>query len=178
MTQLLLDKFRKQEEHSILTTFVPPAYLPCTKALNELEKIKVKELQLEIHHRGRFLLAKCLTPPRKLTAIMAIIEDEDDECVLLQLYGREHENDRPANEILKEGMVIVVKEPYFKVNSEGGYGVRVDHVSDILWLSETDGRIPAKFGPSILEMSKTALEWKEEGDVAMKEKKHWDAIEW
>lgn len=73
-------------------------------------------------------------------------------------------------------MVLVVKEPYFKVCSEGGYGVRVDHVSDILWLSETDGRVPAKFGPSILEMSKTALEWKEKGDVAMKKKKHWDAI--
>jgi hypothetical protein len=56
--------------------------------------------------------------------------------------------------------------------------VRVDHVSDILWLNETDGRVPAQFGPSILEMSKTALEWKEEGDMAMKKKKHWDAIEW
>jgi hypothetical protein len=168
MTQLLLDKFLKEDEHYIFTNFVPPAYLPCTKALNEFK----------IHHRGRFLLAKCLTPPRKLSAISAIIEDEDEECVLLQLYGREHENDRPANEILREGMVIVVKEPYFKLNSEGGYGVRVDHLSDILWLSETDGRIPAKFGPAILEMSKTALEWKEEGDVAMKKKKYWDAIEW
>lgn len=178
MTQLLLEKFRGEDKHYIMTTFVPPAYLPCTKSLNELEKIKVKELQLETHHRGRFLLAKCLTPPRKRTAILAIIEDEDGECVLLQLYGREHENDRPAKEILDEGMVLVVKEPYFKVCSEGGYGVRVDHVSDILWLSETDGRVPAKFGPSILEMSKTALKWKEEGDVAMKKKKHWDAIKW
>lgn len=91
MTQLLLEKFCGEDKHHIMTNFVPPAYLPCTKSLNELEKTKVKELQLETHHRGRFLLAKCLTPPRKLTAILAIIEDEDGECVLLQLYGREHE---------------------------------------------------------------------------------------
>jgi hypothetical protein len=101
MTHLMLDKFRKEDGHYIMTTFIPPAYLPCTKALNELEKIKVNELQLEIHH-----------------------------------------------------------------------------FSDILWLSKTDGRVPAKFRPAILEISKRALEWKEEGDVAMKKKKHWDAIEW
>ena len=178
MTQLLLEKFRGEDKHYIMTTFVPPAYLPCTKSLNELEKIKAKELQLETHHRGRFLLAKCLTPPRKLIAILAIIEDEDRECVLLHLYGREYENDRPAKEIIDGGMVIVVKERYFKVDSEGGYGVRVDHISDILRPNANDGLVPAKFGPAILEMSKTALEWKEEGDVAMKEKKHWDAIEW
>jgi hypothetical protein len=77
MTHLMLDKFRKEDGHYIMTTFIPPAYLPCTKALNELEKIKVNELQLEIHQRGRFFLAKCLTPPRKLSAISAIIEDED-----------------------------------------------------------------------------------------------------
>lgn len=57
MTQLLLEKFRGEDKHYIMTTFVPPAYLPCTKSLSELEKIKVKELQLETHHRGRFLLA-------------------------------------------------------------------------------------------------------------------------
>jgi chemotaxis signal transduction protein len=86
-----------------------------------------------------------------------------EECVLLQLYGREHENDRPVNEILSEGMVIVVKEPYFKVNSEGGYGMRVDHVSDILWLSETDGRDPAKFGPAILESARQHWSEKKRG---------------
>lgn len=106
--------------------------------------MKVKELQLETHHRGKYLLAKCLTPPRRNSAIMAIIGDEDEECALLQLYGREHESGRPANEILKEGMVMVVKEQCFQVNSTGGYGVRTDHVSDMLWLSDSDELVPRK----------------------------------
>jgi hypothetical protein len=139
--------------------------------------MKVAELQLETHHRGKYLLVKCLTPSRKLGAIMAIVEDQDEDCVLLQLYGREHESERPASEILTEGMIIAIKEPYFKVNSTGGYSVRVDHVGDILWLSDHDELVPAKWGPALLEVDKPASKWKDEGDEAMREKKYWDAIE-
>jgi hypothetical protein len=79
-----------------------------------------------------------------MVAIMANVEDEDEECVLFQSYGREHENDRHASEILTEGMTMAIKEPYFNPSSTGGYGVRVDHVGDILWLSDHDELVLAK----------------------------------
>jgi len=158
--------------------FVPPAYPPCTKALDELVKIKVKELHLETHHRGRYLLVKCVTAPDRLTAIMAIVEDEDEECVLLQLYQREAQVDRPTADVLSEGMFMVIKEPYFNINSTGEYGVRVDHVGDILWLGDGHELLPPSWGPALLDLDKSVLEWKEEGNAKMKEKKYWVAINW
>jgi hypothetical protein len=175
--QTLSTRLQGGQGHQILTTFIPPSYLPCTKALDKLEQMKVKELRLETQHRGKYLLVKSLTPSRRMGAIMAIVEDEDEECVLLQLYGREHENDRRASEILTEGMTMAIKKPYFKTNCTGGYGVRADHVGDILWLSYHDELVPAKWGPAFLAMDKPALKWKDEGDEAMRERKYWGAIE-
>jgi hypothetical protein len=79
-----------------------------------------------------------------MAAIMANVEEEDEECVLLQSYGREHENGRHASEILTERMAMAIKEPYFKPSSTGGYRVRVDHVGDILWFSDHDELVLAK----------------------------------
>lgn len=165
----------------MLTTFIPPAYLPCTKAMNELQKTKVKELQLETHHRCKYLLVKCRTPPYRMTAksaIMALVEDEDEECVMLQLHGQQDENLRPTIEILNEGMVIVVKEPFFKVVGDTDYRLRIDHVSNIFCLTLADQRVPIQWRPRFLQLDKSVLEWKGEGDQAIYEKKYWDAIGW
>jgi hypothetical protein len=117
--------------YNMRTTFIPPAYTPCITPLPELKKVMIRDLRLETHHRGTYLLLTSITPPDRMTAVMALVEDEKKEVVMLQLYYQAEENERSAEEILPEGAVLIVKEPYLKVMADGGYGIRVDHVSDI-----------------------------------------------
>ncbi len=76
------------------------------------------------------------------------------------------------------GMVVVIKEPYFKQTSDGGYGVRIDHVGDILWLRPGDERIPGQWSPRLIDLDENALEWKKEGNYAVEKKEYWRAISW
>jgi len=72
--------------------------------------------------------------------------------------------------------VCIVKEPYFKVMNDGGYGLRVDHVSDILWLALNDDRVPLAWQPRVSEL-KDAEKLKEDGNAALKAGKLHKAVE-
>lgn len=37
----------------------------------------------------------------------------------------------------------MVKEPYLKVMSDGDYGIRVDHLSDIMFIPKFDKLVPS-----------------------------------
>jgi hypothetical protein len=63
----------------------------CTKALNGLQKMKINELQLETHPLRRYLLVQVITPPYKSLKAIAIIQDEDEQAVLIQLVNQESE---------------------------------------------------------------------------------------
>jgi hypothetical protein len=57
-----------------------------------------------------------------------------------------------------------------------GYGVRVDHVNDIVWVPTRDDKIPLRWRPKLSEI-KEANEVKQEGNDAMKKGNTRDAVE-
>lgn len=128
----------------ITTSQVPAPYPPSILPLSELQPIMISDMRLETHHRGCKIFLHVLTPPSRMTAVMAIVEDERGNAVVLQLYHQPEESVVPAKEVLLSG-VCVVKEPYFKCATDGSYSVRIDHVSDIVWLDPSDGRVPQKW---------------------------------
>jgi hypothetical protein len=71
-------------------------------------------------------------------------------------------------------MVVIVKEPYFIFLYEHYYVLRVDYVSDILWLPDGDEKIPIAWRSII--PAKSAFQWNKEGSGYVKEKKFWEAI--
>ena len=152
----------------IRQSWVAPPYPPSVAPLGTLEKLYIKDLQLQTHHRGFYTLLRVATPPQTMTAVMAIMEDEKDDGVMLQLYQQEDENHRPGEEAVQIQHVCIVKEPYFKVMNDGDYGLRVDHPSDVIWLSLDDERIPLGWRARISELEKTAEVLKDEGNLALK----------
>ncbi|KFY88611.1 hypothetical protein V500_06244 [Pseudogymnoascus sp. VKM F-4518 (FW-2643)] len=162
--------------HFIYTSFIAPAYLPCTTQVADLKHITINELRLETHHRGTYILLRCITPPNRLTAIMVLAEDKNNEVVSLQMYQQENEETRPAIDIANRGIVLLVKEPYYKTMSDGEYGLRVDHLSDIVHLRSDDVRIPLDWQPRLIEVDQSAEALKLKGNLAMKEGKFWDSI--
>jgi len=159
------------------SSFVPPAYLPCNSPFSDLTKVMIKDLLLETHHRGSYLLLRSITPPDRMTAIMAIVEDEKKDVIMLQLYHQEEENERATEEILEEGKVLIVKEPYLKLMSDGDYGIRVDHLSDVIYLPMYDERVPKSWQQRFAEHGVSASALKTKGNDFFNDFKYQAAIE-
>lgn len=162
--------------HMIHSSFMAPAYAPSTAPLAALRGIALAQLQLETHHRGRCLLLRAMTPPSRMTAVMVVAEDEAGDAMLLQLYQQDEEAGRAAADVVGVGAVLLLKEPFFKVMADGEYGLRVDHVSDAVWLRPDDARVPAAWRPRVAEVGRSAEALKGSGNCAMKERRFWDAI--
>jgi len=162
---------------NIHSSFVPLPYQPSTAPLEKLKQMFVKDLRLETHHRGHYLLLRSITTPNRMTAIMAIVEDEMKDAVMLQLYQQDDKMDRPATSILNQDDVFFIKEPYFKVMADGEYGLRVDHVSDLVKVEPRDQRVPSQWSPRVLILDKTADDWRLEGNDAMRRQRYWIAIQ-
>lgn len=130
----------------LYTSQVPEPYLPCTLPATDLEPMLITQMKLETHHRRRSIVVRVLTPADRLTAVMAIVEDVQSTAVLLQLYHQPPEDRVPAATIIKPGGLFLLKEPYLKKStSDGTLSLRVDHVSDVIRLCETDELVPPKW---------------------------------
>ncbi|KAK3339820.1 TPR domain protein [Lasiosphaeria hispida] len=165
---------RDKNLYYMASSFVPPPYPPCVTSVQELSKVFIDDLVLETQHRGKYLLLRCVTPQDRMTAVLAIAEDEKGDIVLLQVYHQELAGQTPED-ILLEGGVVIVKEPYFKTTSGGGYGLRVDHVSDIVFLLDNDKRIPEIWQRPSLR-GDTATSWKTRGNASFNASRYRAAI--
>lgn len=161
---------------NIRSSFLPPAYPPCVSPFNKLTKVMIRSLCLETHHRGRYLLLRTVTQTDTMTAVMAIVEDEAGSVLMLQLYHQEQELSGAQN--LKEGTVLVVKEPYVKVMADGDYGIRVDHLSDVWFIPEFDDLVPLPWRSRVMQVEEGASSWKAKGNEHFDQGDHRSAIQW
>jgi len=165
------------EKTRLQSTIIGEPYLPSVASIRDLSKIIIRKLMLETHHRGRYMLLRVAAPPVRMSAVITVVEDEVGGAATFSLYQQEPESVRPAEDILKEGSVFLLKEPYFKVTGGGGYGIRVDHPTDVAFLSDDDPRVPDEWRLESENIKKTADEWKLEGNALMGAGKHREAIE-
>lgn len=172
----IMSDYKKQKGVDA-TLFLLPPYVPSVAPLKGLEKLLIKDMRLETHHRGLYILLRVVTPPFQRTDIVAVVEDETEDVVLLQLYHQDYEKVRYIFDIARTKSVCIVKEPYFKIAGKGNYTIRVDHVSDLIWLSKDDERLPECWCPRIVELDNTADEWKREGNADFASKKYHDTVE-
>ncbi|CRG84524.1 hypothetical protein PISL3812_01801 [Talaromyces islandicus] len=150
------------------SAFVPPAYPPCTFPFKDLTKITLKDLRLQTHHRGLFLIVRCIAPPAQFISVMSIVEDEHGDAIMLTL--RHQDISRSQDEILRKGMILAVKEPYPRRMSDGPHGVIVDHVFNYKYLSMKDNLMPGRWQERLPESQDNANSWNTTGkDLAEKE---------
>ncbi|KAJ2998779.1 hypothetical protein NUW58_g221 [Xylaria curta] len=116
-----------------------------------------------------------LVPMTTMGNVMAIVEDDQGTAVLLQLYHQPRPTEADPEDMLHPNMVLIVKEPFFKAAGDGSYSIRVDHVSDIVCLQNTDARILSKWR-SQFPMPEASAMLRERGNLAF-EKGHWTEAE-
>ena len=86
-----------------------------------------------------------------MTGILALAEDGYEDVVMLQMYQQEEEVIREATDVVDIGTILMVKEPFFKVMASGEYGLRVDHLSDVVHVNNNDPLIPQAWHTRISE---------------------------
>ena len=156
---------------------LPPPYLPSITPLEELKKLYIDDLSPGTHHRGSYILLRAITPSIRMAVTITIMEDEKEDVVTLHFYHLE-EGAYPTAGSIQEGAVCIVKEPWIVLSKNGAYVVRVDHISDVTWLSKADSRIPLAWQPQENFAFKTAKQWKDDGNDAMRAGKLHGAVEW
>ncbi|KAI5860073.1 TPR domain protein [Durotheca rogersii] len=154
--------------HMISTSQVPYPYPPSVRLVDDLQPIMISQMRLEEHHRGKKVLLRVITPSDRITAVMAIAEDEEGTVMMIQLYNQPEEEDVKHEEIVKPQSVCVIKEPFLKCTTDGFYGLRVDHVSDIVWLPDDDDRVPPRWRKPIHESNGDSTQIRTLGNSAVK----------
>lgn len=151
--------------HQMQTTFIGEAYPPSIEPISSLTPILLRDLKLEIHHRGRVLIVKTFCEPIRVSSIQNAVEDTQGAVERLSVYNLPSAS--PLNDVLPKGGIVAVKEPYFKATADGGVTVRVDHPSDFVLLKPHDPLVPSqwKTGPQV---ALTECQLKEKGNTAFK----------
>lgn len=143
---------------------------PCTATLEDLTPMKLSELQIDTHHRGRVLNVRRAQVRVRLSApavplvaySWTVVEDEDGEVERLEVYLHKTKG---GEDMLEAGPWFKVKEPYFTINEQGEPTIRVHHPSDLI-------RMPDEENGKII---RTPQKCKDLGNASLKKKEFWEA---
>ncbi|KAM5474468.1 hypothetical protein MauCBS54593_002043 [Microsporum audouinii] len=152
-------------------------YLPCTANLVDLEPMKLLDLRMETHHRGKVISLRRISPVVRLkTSSWTVVREEgSDEAERLEISLHSTRN---GEDMLDSSLTFLVKEPYYTLNNQDESVIRVDHPSDIIITAYSDS--PSSWrnnegGPDSISASKPASKCKEEGNAALGKKEYWRA---
>ncbi|KAI0875657.1 hypothetical protein GGS24DRAFT_515289 [Hypoxylon argillaceum] len=164
-----------QNSNGIYTSRIPPAYAPSVRLVDDLISIPISQMELQRHYRGKKVILRVMTPQIAMASNLAIVEDEDGTAVLLQLCNQQSRTTTDVEDLLRPNMVLIVKEPFLEFTGFGEHSIRLDHISDVVWLKNTDPRIPLKWKDQGSKTETSAV-IREHGNAAV-QKKQWAKAE-
>ncbi|CAI6080279.1 unnamed protein product [Clonostachys chloroleuca] len=128
----------KQSQDAIIAYGIGVPYLPSTAKLQELVPMKLSDLCMETHHRGRVLSLRRVSPVVEMkSSSWAIFQgDLQNEVERLEVFLHTSQN---GQNILNLGGEFLVKEPYYTLNNHGQRTIRIDHPSDLVISTFNDG---------------------------------------
>ncbi|KAJ5960083.1 uncharacterized protein N7479_007233 [Penicillium vulpinum] len=129
-------------------SFAPPIYPPCLASLKDLKRVMIKDLLFETHHRGSYILVRSITRAEKMAAVTVIVEDEQKHAIPLRMLNEKlscHDG------FAGKGEILLVKEPYLTLIPGVEYGIKVDHISDIMFIPMFDNMVPSAWREQLPE---------------------------
>jgi hypothetical protein len=115
---------------SISTSIIRSMYPPSTIPLHKLEQCRLSDLRLDVRHIGKFALLRTVTTVFRTIALHVVVEDDYNDSGNLQVFNTDTRIDPQS--LFPLGVRIAIKEPYFELASDGGFTIRVDHLSDLM----------------------------------------------
>lgn len=156
-------------------------YPPSEAALGDLRAMKLADLKMDTHHRGRRLAVKRVSLVVSHAArSWTVVQDEDGEDVeRLEVYLHkmlhggevlESVSQYKPGEKAVEADLFVIKEPYYTLSDQGEPTLRIDHPSDLVLCPA--GILPSSPPPtsslSTTEAEALARKYKDSGNTALK----------
>lgn len=153
---------------------LPPPYTPSRVTPDHARKTHIKNLIISSRHSGEIVVVRTITEPYVYSSSITIVEDENGEVARLTACNLE---DSSIDPILYKGIVIAVKQPCWSIAAGGSYHIRVDHPSDLVILDVDSEMMPTAWKRDLkTDGIKTAMEWKNKGDMMFLEKKFRSAL--
>lgn len=151
------------QSEGITVLSIEKPYTPSTASLEELTPMKLSELKMETHHKGRKLSVrrKEAVVEQKAHTWTAVEEEGSNDVERLEIVVHKS---RGGEDLLDSITAFTIKEPYFTLSDENEPTLRIDHPSDIIIHTE---EVSAAEGASAVER---ATKCKEEGNAALKRK--------
>lgn len=143
-------------------------YPPCAVSTSELQPMKLADLRVESHHRGRKITLKRASPVVTLAArSWTMVQDEDEEIERLEMLLHKS---RHGEDVLESASTFVLKEPYFTMTEDGEATIRVDHPSDLIVCRDDTGNDALLENEDLAAAEKKAKSCKDKGNAALQQK--------
>jgi hypothetical protein len=155
---------------------LPLPYPPSMVNFSQANYVYIKSLRISSRNAKEMIIVRTVTDSYVHSSSITIIEDENGDVARLTVCNLE---DSIIDPVLTKGSVLAVKQPCWSVIPDGGYHIRVDHPPDIVLLDSDRERVPTMWKElENPKNTKTATEWKKEGDIMFLKKKFRKALEW
>ncbi|EGX90126.1 TPR domain protein [Cordyceps militaris CM01] len=122
-----------KSDDTMMTYAIGAPYPPCTVDAADLAEMKLADLQLGSHHRGKKLTVHRISLVVALkTSSWAVVEsvgEEPDQVVVLETFLHKQ---RMGRDLLTSGSEFIVKEPFYTLNGENEPVIRINHPSDLV----------------------------------------------
>lgn len=154
------------------TFILQEPYLPCTAPLADLDSMTIKDPQPETHHQGKFLWLQ--KAGQNQVFVMAsrvafIVADHEGSGDVLEIPLSDQEFCWDDLQTRHGRIAVAVKEPFYTKNETGAYGIRVDHLSDLVIFNLPHDLASDAFNKSASEIpTPIALELKAEAKSVLK----------
>ncbi|KAJ6785266.1 hypothetical protein PWT90_07700 [Aphanocladium album] len=163
----------KKNDKSMMTYAVGAPYPPCTVAVADLAPMKVSELQLGSHHRGKKLTVHRVSPVAELKvsswAVVEGVGEEAGHVVVLEAYLHKQ---RLGKDLLDSGSEFVIKEPFYTLNGDNEAVIRISHPSDLVVTTVSEDPESWRDGYAVEDPAVTPEQCKEKGNAALGKQQH------
>lgn len=154
-------------------SWLSDSYPPSTAPIHKLKRIFLKDLNLDFHHRGCYVLVQ-INPCLPFSGGVVVVDDEKGNLSGVRIVHQDGQ--RTYNESWGCAKFLVIKEPFYRAVSKSSIGcITVHHVTDVVVVLLNDPRLPKNWQ---LRTEKSVDEWRQLGNKAVSEKQFHLAIDW
>jgi hypothetical protein len=169
-------KFQTEGHLQPRNFILPMPYRPSKISLSHANWTHIKKLRIASREIDEAIVLRTLTEPVVHSSSVTIVEDEHGDVARLTVCNLEDSMNDP---VLPKGSVLAIKQPCWGIAPNGGYYIRVDHPSDLVVLVTMDKKVPVSWRErDQAKASKSAVDWKKEGDMMFLKKKFRKALDW
>ena len=134
----------------------PSAQRPSKKKVRNLKECSISDLAAHANRRafGHVLYGTLCSNPIRCVSVMTVLEDGLGAGVRIAFYNLPGIDSPQWRMCFPKGLRIAIKEPFLKrYGVDAGIGIRVDHPSDVIFVS----KICARRGCGVAEMEDRSL---------------------